>query len=120
MKLVEEREAKAAENSNDPLPAVRTTVALWHLGPHHRQYGGNLVTMNAAGRPLYGWRVIRPARHFDEMPTLRPCGEGSIQPATFEFRYSPTASDVGGQYPGITVSRRIPRKPGLAQKARIH
>jgi hypothetical protein len=26
MKLVEEREAKAAENSNDPLPAAWTTV----------------------------------------------------------------------------------------------
>jgi hypothetical protein len=28
MKLVEEREAKAAENTNCPLPAARTTVAL--------------------------------------------------------------------------------------------
>jgi hypothetical protein len=60
MKLVEERKAKAAKNSNDPLPPVRTTIALCHLGPDRRQYGGNLVAMNAAGRPLYGWRVIRP------------------------------------------------------------
>ena len=28
MKLVDEREAKAAENTNCPLPAARTTVAL--------------------------------------------------------------------------------------------
>ena len=60
MKLVEEREPKAAENSIDPLPAARTTVLPCHLGPDRRQYGGNLVAMNAAGRPLYGWRVIRP------------------------------------------------------------
>ena len=39
MKLVEQREAKAAENSNDPLPAARTTVALWHLGPDRRRNG---------------------------------------------------------------------------------
>ena len=49
MKLVEERKAKAAENSSDPLPAARTMVALCHLGPDRRQYGGNLVAMNAGG-----------------------------------------------------------------------
>jgi hypothetical protein len=44
----------------DSLPAARATVALCHLGPDRRQYGGNLVAMNAAGRPLYGCCVIRP------------------------------------------------------------
>jgi hypothetical protein len=49
MKLVEERKANAADNSNDPLPAAWTTVALCHLGPDRRQYGGNLVATNANG-----------------------------------------------------------------------
>jgi hypothetical protein len=39
MKLAEEREAKAPENSNDPLPAARTTVALCHLGSDRRPVG---------------------------------------------------------------------------------
>jgi hypothetical protein len=60
MKLVEERKAKAAENSNWTTTIRQDDGPPCHLGPDRRQYGGNLVAMNAAGRPLYGCRVIHP------------------------------------------------------------
>jgi len=49
MKLVEERKAKAAENSNRPTTSSKGDRRFMHLGPDRRQYGGNLVAMNAGG-----------------------------------------------------------------------